>query len=578
LPDLGVGVGLRVPHQAAVLGGRPPIDWLEVISENFMVEGGRPRRNLDRALAAYPVVPHGVSLSIGGADPLDRQHLRRLRDLVRHTAAPWVSDHLAWSGAGGAHLHELFPLPYTEQALRHVVERCRVVQDALGVRLCLENVSSYVTYRSSSMPEWEFLARLVDEADVGILLDVNNVFVSAVNHGFDALAYLDAIPAERVVQIHVAGHTDLGRYLLDTHSGHVVDPVWELYRHAIARCGSVSTLVEWDEDVPPLEVLLAEAERARQHRDRALAEARARGVPRPTPPRPRAGAAGDAPTPSLEALQLEIVDLVRREAAIDGDPAPAARARAIAADGARLRPEEQLDIYRRQAWIRHRDALAEDLPGLAHVLGVDGFEAFLRAYLRAVPPRGASLRDLPLGAPAFAARYAFPEGRAALARAMLDYEVALVEVFDGPDVVPLDATRLGALPADAWAAARLVVSPLVRRLALDHPVHLLRRAVRAGQAPPLPPAPSPAHVLVFRRDDSVCFEEIEPSAAALLEGLAAGLSLGAACAALCANRGDEEVARLTPALGRWFRRFAELGVFVDVVVDGAAGHDAPEAR
>lgn len=276
LPDLGVGVGLRIPHYADVLGAaeaperRPAIDWLEIISENFMVEGGRPRRNLDRALAAYRVVQHGVSLSIGGTDPLDRDYLRRLKALVERTGTPWVSDHLCWTGAGGTHLHDLLPLPYTEEALRHVVERCRIVQDVLETRLCLENVSSYMTFRGSVMPEWEFVARIAEEADVGLLLDVNNVFVSASNHGFDARTYLDAIPVERVVQIHVAGHTDMGRYIIDTHTGHVADPVWDLYRHAIARTGSVSTLIEWDDDIPPLDVLLAEAALARSHRDAAL--------------------------------------------------------------------------------------------------------------------------------------------------------------------------------------------------------------------------------------------------------------------------------------------------------------------
>lgn len=281
LPDLGVGVGLRIPHYAAIFETRPHVDWFEIISENFMVAGGRPRKNLERALESYRLVQHGVSLSIGSADPLDFDYLRRLKDLVRTTGTPWVSDHLCWTSAGGTHLHDLLPLPYTEEALRHVVERCRVVQDVLEVRFCLENVSSYMTFNQSVMPEWEFVARIADEADVGLLLDVNNVHVSAFNHGFDARTYLDAVPAERVVQVHLAGHTNMGRYIIDTHTGHVADPVWDLYRHAIERIGSVSTLVEWDDEIPELDVLLAEAEKARAHRDVALAAAAARVRPRP---------------------------------------------------------------------------------------------------------------------------------------------------------------------------------------------------------------------------------------------------------------------------------------------------------
>ena len=284
LPDLGVGVGLRIPHYAAIFETRPHVDWFEIISENFMVAGGRPRQNLERALETYRLVQHGVSLSIGSADPLDFEYLRRLKALVRVTGTPWVSDHLCWTSAGGTHLHDLLPLPYTEDALRHVVERARVVQDVLEVRFCLENVSSYMTFNQSVMPEWEFVARIADEADIGLLLDVNNVHVSAFNHGFDATTYLDAIPAERVVQIHLAGHTNMGRYIIDTHTGHVADPVWDLYRHAIERIGSVSTLVEWDDEIPELGVLLAEAEKARAHRDVALAAAAARGTSRASRP------------------------------------------------------------------------------------------------------------------------------------------------------------------------------------------------------------------------------------------------------------------------------------------------------
>lgn len=268
LPDLGVGVGLRRKHHDAILAERPRVDWFEIISENFMVPGGLPRVNLDRVLAlGYPLVQHGVALGIGSPDPLDMDYLRRLKDLVRRTGSPWVSDHLCWARADGVDLHDLLPLPYTEEALRHVAERARVVQDFLEVPFLLENASSYLTYTASRMTEWEFLSALVEEADCGVLLDVNNIYVSAYNHGFDPAAYVDAIPAHRVAQIHLAGHTNYGRYIIDTHSDHVLDEVWALYRRAIERLGPVSTLIEWDDKIPPLEVLLAEAEKARAIRD-----------------------------------------------------------------------------------------------------------------------------------------------------------------------------------------------------------------------------------------------------------------------------------------------------------------------
>nr|AYM54532.1 UPF0276 protein sce3435 [Racemicystis crocea] len=274
LPDLGIGVGLRAPHYATILGSADPpgVDWFEIISENFMVEGGLPMHRLSRALERFRLVQHGVSLSIGGTDPLDWDYLGKLKALARRTSTPWLSDHLCWTGTGGLDLHDLLPLPYTEAAAKHVAERARVVQDFLERRLVLENVSSYLTYTASAMTEWEFLSRVVEEADCGLLLDVNNIYVSSYNHGFDPRDYVDAIPASRVVQIHLAGHTNYGDYIIDTHSDHVIDPVWDLYRRAIARTGPVSTLIEWDDNIPPFATLVAEADRARAVRDEVIRE------------------------------------------------------------------------------------------------------------------------------------------------------------------------------------------------------------------------------------------------------------------------------------------------------------------
>jgi len=271
LPDLGIGIGLRTVHFPHILNEWPDIDWFEILSENFMLTGGRPMYVLDQIAERYPVAMHGVSLGIGNTEPIDFDYLRQLRSLADRSRARWVSDHLCWTGVMGRNVHDLLPMPYTEDALRRTAERVRVVSDFLERPLVLENPSSYVEFAASSMPEWEFLARLAEDADCGLLLDVNNVYVSSFNHRFDPRTYIDAIPAERVVQYHLAGHTHKGTHIIDTHSDHAIPEVWELYARAWRRTGAVATLYEWDEDVPPFEVVHAEALKAREHRAAAIA-------------------------------------------------------------------------------------------------------------------------------------------------------------------------------------------------------------------------------------------------------------------------------------------------------------------
>jgi uncharacterized protein (UPF0276 family) len=263
-PRLGYGVGLRAAHYAHVLAERPAVDWFEALTENYLDTGGRPLHVLEQVRRDYPLALHGVALSIGGSDALDRAYLGRLRALIDRLQPAVVSDHLCWTGVDNRSLHDLLPLPYTEEALHHIADRLRQVQDALGRRIALENPSTYVGFRHSTMSEWEFLAALAAEADCGILLDVNNVHVSARNLGFDPRTYLDAIPAERVAYLHLAGFSDLGSFLFDTHDAPVHDDVWALYRHACARLGGRSTLVEWDANLPAFAVVQAEAERARR--------------------------------------------------------------------------------------------------------------------------------------------------------------------------------------------------------------------------------------------------------------------------------------------------------------------------
>lgn len=259
----GFGLGLRRQHYRDVVTTRPAVDWFEAISENYMEAGGRPRHYLEQVRTYYPIVLHGVSMSIGSVDPMNFDYLHKLRELAAFIEPAWISDHLCWTGVDRTNLHDLLPLPYTEEALRHVVGRVEQVQDYLGRRLLLENVSSYLSYAASEMPEWEFLAEVAARADCHILLDVNNVYVSAHNHGFDPQRYIKAMPAARVKQIHLAGHSVNGAHLIDTHDAPIVDPVWALYASALRQLGPVATMIERDDNIPPLGELVQELDMAR---------------------------------------------------------------------------------------------------------------------------------------------------------------------------------------------------------------------------------------------------------------------------------------------------------------------------
>lgn len=271
-PHLGFGLGLRTEHYDDLVNGHAGVDWLEILSENYMVKGGKPLYYLDRIREHFPLVMHGVSLSIGSLDPLNKEYLQELKLLAQRIQPKWISDHLCWTGTAGINMHDLLPLPYTEEALRHLVDKIGQVQDFLGQRILLENVSSYLSYKHSTLSEWEFLSELANRADCLILLDINNIQVSAHNHNFHPLTYLDAMPANRVQQIHLAGHLNKGDYSIDTHDHDIIDAVWSLYAAAVARFGNVSTMIERDDDVPPLASLLDELGKARRTAAQTLAD------------------------------------------------------------------------------------------------------------------------------------------------------------------------------------------------------------------------------------------------------------------------------------------------------------------
>jgi len=262
--NYGIGIGLRVPHYSHILSQKPLVDWFEIISENFMVDGGRPLEVLDTILEQYRIVQHGVSMYFGSAEKLNREHLTKLKRLVKRTNTPWLSDHLCWGSVDGRYTHDLLPMPYTKAVARHTAQKIRAARDFLEVPIAVENVSTYAEFHASDMTEWEFLTEVVELADCGILLDVNNIYVSSMNHNFNPYDYVNNVPHHRVAQIHIAGHSKYRKYILDTHDHPVIDPVWKLYARAINLVGPTATLLEWDAGIPAFEEVHDEALKANQ--------------------------------------------------------------------------------------------------------------------------------------------------------------------------------------------------------------------------------------------------------------------------------------------------------------------------
>lgn len=467
--SLGYGLGLRKEHYGELLDGTPAVDWLEVLTENYLVPGGKPLHFLERIRARYPLVMHGVSLSIGGSGPLDWNYLRQVRELAQRIEPCWISDHLCWTGTGGTNLHDLLPLPYTAEALAHVSDRIARVQDYLGRQILLENVSSYLGYTHSSMPEWEFLSAVANGADCLILLDINNIFVSARNHNFDPMSYLNAVPVARVAQFHLAGHRDHGDYIVDTHDATVVDPVWTLYRAAVRRFGPVATMIERDAEIPPLADLVRELDLARLHASAVeafaahttqAARVAIAGVNDP----------GRGCAPALAILQGEFQAHVI---------SPGRALPVCIAETPRMDRQRRAEIYTAGYRVRLTEALANDYPVLNTLLGGNRFAALANSYLDTHPSRHFSLRWF--GARlsehlAHAAAYRTQPLLAELAR----FEWTLGEAFDAADASSVSVDELARLPAAAWPALRVTKHPSVREITLGHAVPGYWRAIQNG--------------------------------------------------------------------------------------------------
>lgn len=528
VPDLGVGVGFRIPHFAEIFETRPPMPWFEIISENFMVRGGMPARNLDRLLETYTAVPHGVSMSLGSED--DSDYLDNLEILLRRVRPPWFSDHVCFTGTPRRRVHDLLPLPYLRDTLDRMVDRARAVQDRFQIPFAVENPSSYLSWRATTMPEWDFMTELAERADCGILLDVNNVFVSSVNHGFDPYEYIDALPADRVLQIHLAGHTIRPEgFRLDTHDHPVCDEVWALYQHAIRRLGPVSTLIEWDGNIPSWARLMEEADTARRWRDAALAD------PAPLPPRDRRPTPDAPPDRALPpGWRQTFVDMIARD-----EPASDAWF-----GGGAISPMAQLAVYQEQYVLRLVEALQNETPGLcalAEDLGLDVEPLFLD-YLLAHPSTHWTLNRVADDLADWLARGGHDPRLVDMAR--LDH--AVQRGFEAENGHPLRPEQLGELPP-------LRLQPPVSLLSLRFDVHRRRSALRSDSPERPPVTATPTLLAVFRKEFRMRHMELEPGSYAILAGIAAGATTVDAIGAAVAAVGPE---RVTAEIGTWFRDFA----------------------
>ncbi len=539
-PRLGHGVGLRNRHYGAFLEQTPKVDFVEAISENFMGLGGRPWAVIEKVRRDRPVVLHGVSLAIGSVDPLDHRYLKQWRELVRALEPAVVSDHLCWGRAHGNYSHDLWPMPYTEESLAHVVERVSKVQDVLGRRLLLENVSSYLQHVDDELPEWDFLSEVARRADCGILLDVNNVYVSSRNHGFDAKQYLDAIPVERVGQYHLAHHLDRGSIIIDTHEGHVCDEVWALYRHAVKRFGDVSCLIEWDEGVPELEVLLAEATRAKQI---AAEVSGPPALPLASTAPATVTATGEYPE-RLAALQQQLWDWFAGSAEVKHTSGHVRSFGALSAD-------ERVAVYSEMYWLRLRDVLRDEFPMVRAVLGDDDFDVLVAKYLKAYPSMAPSLGQLGQFLASFLNE--FPVEGVPWLMELAELEYVRSQSFiaeNAPTVTREELAR--AVTAETAERARFTIHPSVHLLQHRYDVRPLFRALddrRDWRAVTV--ENTPICLAVFRQGFAVYHQRVPDEEGAALE---AAIAVRAPLPELCecfASAGDAAATKAFEAIAHW---------------------------
>jgi uncharacterized protein (UPF0276 family) len=543
---------LRTAHYADFLATPQPLDWLEIITDNFLVEGGKPLKMLDRIRQDYPMAMHGVAMSLGAAQGIDAAYLKRVKALADRIEPLWVSDHLCWIGPGPEQLHDLYPLPYTDEAARHVIVQIQRAQDLLQRRLVIENVSSYINFAGSAASEWQFLSHIANAADCLLLVDVNNIYVSSVNHGFNPLDYLNALPPARVQQIHLAGHSDHGSYIVDTHDHPVAAPVWDLYAQACQRFGAVATMIERDDNIPPLPTLLQELDMAR---DIARQNVKTSATVSPRERETRGTWAAEQPGLSAHADAVPLAQLQQRLSRYVLDRAePPHHATALVRTKPPATSEHRLGIYHHAYRARLAEVLADSFAKTNLYMGSDVFNEVATAYAVQQPPCMRGLSRYGANLPAYLATL-YPDNPELFELAQLDWD--LRSRFDGADAPALEASTLAnTVDHSSWLGRSAPLHPSLLLRSVRSNVAQLWRAMDADEeVPAVHVSDAPKTLAVWRKALQPHFQILDDDEAAFLHCLAQGPSIEEVAAALV----------ITPALsdpqvlGKWLRAWLENG-------------------
>ncbi|MGH1456794.1 MAG: MNIO family bufferin maturase [Alphaproteobacteria bacterium] len=538
-PQMGYGLGFRPTHFSYIKEHKPDIDWFEVISENYMDTGGKPRRLLDELREHYPIVMHGVSLSIGTVDPINSEYIAKLRKLIDDVNPKWVSDHLCWTGVAHKNSHDLLPVPYTDEALKHIIERIKQVQDALGRRIILENPSTYLEFTASTMTEWDFIKTMAEEADCGLLLDVNNIYVSCYNHRWDPKTYIDALPLDRVQQIHLAGHTNKGTHIVDTHDDHVIDEVWTMYRYIIEKGGFKNTMVEWDDKIPEFPVVMEEVDKAKHwaSADHAPTEM----------PSFQSFRDNIRPSEKLTPYEDELGDM--QEAILSGDGEHMSPQTRIVPKPD-FAPEEQIDRYIKGYRYRLFDLVYDDYPALRALLGKPATDKLIREYVQATPSTHFNISRYVEHFPDYVRDNASP-----FAYELCVLETALSRIFDAQESAALTQDDLTGLTPESFMEMELKPRAALKLFAFSYPVNAVYQAHLNGEGI-TDPEKETSFLAVFRHEDKLWRLDLEEREYMVLSSLFAGLPVGEALNAAISD--DDETA--FTAIGDWFSKWMGNGL------------------